>query len=144
MRRRVKVLLVASVFVIILWPTLWILFVHPMIGPSTQQLPTTTTTTSKNPFVMTFYYNWYANISIDNEWFHWNQPILLQNGTIGEYFNPPNSIGSSFWPSLGLYSSNDNSIIAIQCDLMKKAGIDVIIISWYPEGTADQADDKVN
>lgn len=94
-----------------------------------------------NPATLTFYYNWYGTQAHDGGWFHWNQPVLLQNGHLGPRHHPPHSIGSSFWPQLGLYSSNDQAVLSTQCDMIKAAGIDAIIVSWYPEGTSDQEEE---
>jgi glycoprotein endo-alpha-1,2-mannosidase len=130
----------------LVWVLLWIVALQLYLTSSSSaqiKESTTTSTTMRpssdtNPRVMTFYYNWYGNQDVDGKWFHWNQPVLHPNGSSGAVHNPPDSIGSSFWPLLGLYSSNDQAVVARQCDLMKGAGIDTLIVSWYPEGTADQ------
>lgn len=55
---------------------------------------------------------------------------------------PPKDAGVTYWPALGLYSSNDPRLVATHFVAMRRAGIDVAIVSWYPDGTADQKDDR--
>jgi glycoprotein endo-alpha-1,2-mannosidase len=47
-------------------------------------------------------------------------------------------IGSTYWPELGLYSSNDRTIVRRHLQQMIAAKIGVCVVSWYPEDHADQ------
>jgi hypothetical protein len=114
---------------------------------------------SHRPRVMAFYYNWYGNVTVDGDWYHWDQAVLDGAGKPVKSFSPPQTAGSlpllllslphsshftlgtSWWPALGLYSSNDRQLVQQQFRMMRDAGIEVVIVSWYPEGTADQKDD---
>ena len=62
----------------------------------------------------TFYYAWYGTPKIDGEWIHWNHAVLphwtpgvnANFPTVGSKFQPPEKIGSNFYPSLGPYRSS--------------------------------------
>jgi glycoprotein endo-alpha-1,2-mannosidase len=51
---------------------------------------------------------------------------------------PPDDIASIFYPQLGPYSSRDPDIIDKHMKWISSAGIDVIAVSWYPAGKADE------
>ncbi len=85
---------------------------------------------------------------MDGKWLHWNHPILphwqasenLKYPLIGTSFDPDiDEIGANFYPSIGPYSSSSFDVIRLHMKQMKEAGSSVIIISWYPPGTADDA-----
>ncbi len=76
---------------------------------------------------MISYYNWYGNTTVDGSWFHWDQSVLQPDGKAGLAHDPPKSAGTTYWPALGLYSSNDPQLVAKQCALIKAAGVDVLI-----------------
>lgn len=78
-----------------------------------------------------FYYPWYGNPATDGEWIHWTQ-----NGHI-----PPKDIASDYMPALGAYSANDPAVVAQHMAWLRKAGIGVIIVSWW--GQAGQEEKPV-
>lgn len=77
-----------------------------------------------------FFYVWYGYNQTSNAWAgelgssHWN------DGGAGVVLD---------YPIFGYYSSNDNDALKEQINLMKDAGIDFIIISWW--GINDYTDD---
>jgi hypothetical protein len=73
------------------------------------------------PEVSIFYYPWHATQPHDGFWHHWQS-----NG-----HDPPNDIGSNFWPTRGLYSNRDPVVLDAQFTDMAGAGIDVAISSWW-------------
>ena len=93
--------------------------------------------------IHTFYYPWYSNPKIDGHYSHWNHPILPHwDKEIDKHYDksphqPPNDIGSNFYPELGAYSSKDPEIIAKHFQQIADAGIGTIVVSYYPVGTAD-------
>ena len=88
------------------------------------------------PSIGTFYYPWYGNSTTG--WRHWRDP-----GANGNTHNPsntwyanylPDKDPSQFSPSTELYDSNDYSTISWQLSLMRKAGIQFVILSWWGKG----------
>ena len=92
-----------------------------------------------------FYYMWYANVTIDGEYKHWNHQYLPHwDSNVDKRYRhgrhqPPDDIGASFYPLLGSYSSRDKSIMEIHMQQLRRAGIGVAAVSWYPP---DQNDDN--
>ena len=91
-----------------------------------------------------FYYMWYGNPSYDNgEYYHWNHHYLPHwNHNTARKFpqgrhTPPDDIGASFYPELGCYSSRDPTIIKAHMHQLRRAGVGVVSVSWYPLGMAD-------
>jgi len=96
--------------------------------------------------VQAFYYAWWASASEDGEWSHWDH-VYLPHWTdsvnrrypnIGTKHLPPDDIGARFYPSLGPYSSASKEIIRRHLTLMKEAGVDTLVYSWYPRGLSDE------
>ena len=72
-----------------------------------------------------FYYPWYASLTVDGEWRHWDE---------GGH-TPPTDIGSDYYPARGAYSSSDASVVDAQMAEMAAAGIDEVIVSWWGRGS---------
>jgi hypothetical protein len=70
-----------------------------------------------------FYYPWYASVSHDGSWRHWDQ-----NNT------PPDYIASDYWPQAGAYSSADPSVTTQHMNQIKAAGVNTVVISWWGQG----------
>ena len=86
-----------------------------------------------------FYYPWYGNPEIDGHYYHWNHRKEGRRH-MGEHYPGGDDIGSSFYPSLGCYSSNDPEIIKAHMQQIKEAGAGVIVLSWWgPNGFEDKA-----
>ena len=80
--------------------------------------------------VAAFYYPWYGNPTTDGEWVHWTQNNHL----------PPDDIASDYYPAPGAYSSNDPAVVAQHMQWLRRAGVGVIISSWWGQGSwEDQA-----
>ncbi len=75
--------------------------------------------------VATFYYPWYATLTRDGQWRHWDQ-----GGHI-----PPADIGSDYWPQRGAYSSTDPAVLDAQFAEIAAAGIDEVVVSWWGQGS---------
>lgn len=91
-----------------------------------------------------FYYMWYGNPSNDNgAYYHWNHHYLPHwNRNTARKFpqgrhTPPDDIGASFYPELGCYSSRDPAVIEAHMHQLRRAGVGVVSVSWYPLGMAD-------
>lgn len=96
-----------------------------------------------------FYYAWYKSIDFDGAWAHWNHKYLpnwnkndLKKYPVGAH-NPPEDIGSNFYPQLGCYSSNDPQIIRSHMKYFKVAGIGVLVLSWAPPNFEDSPDNNL-
>jgi glycoprotein endo-alpha-1,2-mannosidase len=75
--------------------------------------------------VAAFYYPWYGNPAVDGQWIHWEQAG----------YQPPKSISSDYYPTLGAYSSRDPAVVAQHMAWLRQAGIGVIIASWWGSGS---------
>lgn len=51
---------------------------------------------------------------------------------------PPGDIAAQYYPLLGPYSSNDETVMENHLKWLSSAGIDVLSVSWYPPGMADE------
>jgi len=94
---------------------------------------------SKIPkLVLAFYYAWYGNPDVSDKWVHWNHWIMnmTTRKIIGKH-NPDSivsgrrDVGAAHYPSLGLYDSNDESVILTHLKWAKDVGIDGFIVSWW-------------
>lgn len=79
--------------------------------------------------VHAFYYIWYGNPAHDGKYLHWNHPYLPHwDSNVAKKWpkgrhQPPNDIGSNYYPELGLYSSADESVITEHMRQLRTAGI---------------------
>ena len=72
---------------------------------------------------MAHYMPWYKSQPYSGSWgYHW---------TMNNYFSPPVTLPSHYYPVLGAYDSKDNHLLATQALLMKFAGLDGMIADWY-------------
>lgn len=76
-----------------------------------------------------FYYAWYESEAYDGKWQHWNHEYLsnwkkedVKVYPTG-YHEPPDDIGSNFYPALGCYSSRDPNVIDAHMHQIREAGI---------------------
>lgn len=74
-----------------------------------------------------FYYPWYGNPDFDDGWWHWDQSGV----------QPPEDIGSDYYPELGAYSSIDSFVVAQHMAWLREAGVGVIISSWWGQGSLE-------
>ena len=94
--------------------------------------------------VHAFYYPWYGNPKMDGQYSHWNHKVLPHwDKEVDKIYQksahkPPNDIASDFYPELGAYSSRDPHIIDEHFRQLVSARIGVIVVSYYPSGTADE------
>ncbi|WAR07348.1 MANEA-like protein [Mya arenaria] len=104
-------------------------------------------TIEPNQNVHTFYYPWYGNPGHDGRYLHWNHVQIshwdkneARKWPQGQH-EPPDDVGSNFYPQLGPYSSSDPGTISCHMRMMRYAGIEnsgVLAVSWYPPGDGDQ------
>ncbi|XP_023332334.1 glycoprotein endo-alpha-1,2-mannosidase [Eurytemora carolleeae] len=106
--------------------------------------PSHPTNTRLNTNVHIFYYGWYGTPAVDGEWVHWNHRYLENWDTsdkkvypTGDH-QPPEDIGANFYPSLGPYSSRNETVIEQHFKWISDANIGVISVSWYPPGLSDE------
>jgi len=76
-----------------------------------------------------FYYPWYGTPAEDGQYIHWHQGGRT----------PPASIASGFYPSRGLYSSSDASVLRRQMREISSAGVSTVVVSWWGRGSVEDA-----
>jgi len=76
-----------------------------------------------------FYYPWYGNPTYDGVYLHWNhrllphwKPEISARYPIGRRHQPPDDLGSSFYPRLGPYSSRDPFVIGDHMKQIRQSG----------------------
>ncbi|XP_053310536.1 glycoprotein endo-alpha-1,2-mannosidase-like protein [Spea bombifrons] len=96
-----------------------------------------------------FYYMWYGNPKFDGNYIHWDHvmvphwdPKISASYPKGRH-SPPEDIGSSFYPELGPYSSKDPEVLEEHMKQLRAAAVGVLVLSWYPPGTADENGEAV-
>lgn len=80
---------------------------------------------------------------MNGEWSHWNHKTIphwvasINKDYPQKEHIPPDDIASRFYPSLGPYSSSDPLVIQEHMKQLRKAGVGVIAVSWYPPQSKD-------
>ncbi|XP_065837717.1 glycoprotein endo-alpha-1,2-mannosidase-like [Oscarella lobularis] len=93
--------------------------------------------------VHAFYYPWYGTPDVDGEYIHWNHPFLphWNKEETAKYpsgkHQPPDDIGSNFYPEIGAYSSKNETVVHLHMYQIRLAGIGVAVVSWYPPDKKD-------
>jgi hypothetical protein len=77
--------------------------------------------------VAAFFYPWYGTPLLDGAYHHWGQ-----NG-----LSPPDHVAAAFYPARGPYSSSDPRVLGTQMREMRRAGIDVVVTSWWGSGSSE-------
>jgi len=97
-----------------------------------------------NPNLQAFYYPWWANPAVDGQWAHWNHQVLPhwderenKKYLIGKIHQPPDDLGTNFYPLLGPYSSKNQSVIDQHMEWACEAGIGTFIVSYFANGRTD-------
>ena len=94
--------------------------------------------------VHVFYYAWYGTPDTDGQWWHWNHKYIPPWDKHDHHkypqgaHQPPQDIGSNFYPKLGPYSSLDPAVLSTHMGMISGAGIGVVSVSWYPPGMSDE------
>ncbi len=78
--------------------------------------------------VAAFYYPWYGTPQFDSQWKHWTQ----------NDHTPPQDIASDYYPALGPYSSDDPAVVSQHMQWLRQAGVGVIIVSWWGQGSSNE------
>ena len=83
-----------------------------------------------------FYYPWYGNPTYDRVYLHWNhqllphwKPEISARYPIGRRHQPPDDLGSSFYPRLGPYSSRDPFVIGDHMRQIQQSGAGYLSIT---------------
>jgi hypothetical protein len=50
---------------------------------------------------------------------------------VGKRFEPPGYLHSPFYPQIGPYSSRDELAVRRHFEMLLKAGVDVVVVSWW-------------
>lgn len=80
-----------------------------------------------------FYYNWYGNPEKDGSYVHWAHGVMKKNAsdTSTGFMAGGDDIGANFYPLLGNYSNNDRVVIKEHMEMIERAGIGVIVLTWW-------------
>lgn len=83
--------------------------------------------------VWLMYIGTWGNLETDGKWIHWRirKPELRD-----AYFEPPESIPSVHFPSLGLYSSYHEETVGLHMKAIREAGVDAVIVYWFGKDRA--------
>jgi len=71
--------------------------------------------------VLAFYYPWYGTPEVTGKWVHYD----------GVDMNRKEIASSTRYPATGPYDSHDPELVEYHMQLLKEAGIDGIIVSWW-------------
>ncbi|KAA0710974.1 Glycoprotein endo-alpha-1,2-mannosidase [Triplophysa tibetana] len=100
--------------------------------------------------VHAFYYAWYGNPQFDGKYIHWDHLILPHwdpkvalSYPTGRH-EPPDDIGTNFYPALGPYSSKDPSVLEEHMQQLCTAGVGVLALSWYPANMKDDNGEEID
>ena len=74
--------------------------------------------------VLSFYYGWYGNPQVSNQWVHWKD-VDETNKTIASSTN---------WPKLGAYDSHDPKLVEQHYKWAQGAGLTGFIVTWWRIG----------
>jgi hypothetical protein len=74
-----------------------------------------------------FYYPWYGTPSLSGFWLHWNDA----NHNPDNITDGRRDIAATDYPLLGVYDSNNETVIDKHVNWAKNAGIDCFVISWW-------------
>jgi len=77
--------------------------------------------------LLAFYYPWYGTPNVSGYWYHWNDT----NHNPDNFLNGKRDIAATDYPLLGVYDSNNETLIEEHIKIAKKAGIDVFVVSWW-------------
>lgn len=83
--------------------------------------------------VFAFYYNWYGNTEFNGKEIHWEHGVIKNADYKGnaDDIKGKDNLATNFYPELKNYSSTDPKIIARHLDMMAKAKIDVVVVTWW-------------
>jgi glycoprotein endo-alpha-1,2-mannosidase len=95
----------------------------------------------------TFYYAWYGNEETDGLQRHWDHEVL-PHWSDKTWDNHPRflgheDIGANFYPELGCYSSNDTNIVSKHMQMIERAGIGVVTLSWWGKNSFEDKNVKL-
>lgn len=80
-----------------------------------------------------FYYNWYGNSAKNANEIHWAHPVLKSSptDTTSGFIPGGDNISSNFYPQLGAYSSTDPATVINHMQMLQRARIGVIVLTWW-------------
>lgn len=116
-----------------------------MFGCNQSQSSDQTIGDSLNYNLHIFYYNWYGNPQFDKEYRHWAHDVLKKfpEDTLTGHFPGGENIGANFYPYLGTYSCNDSSVIRKHMEMIQRAGVGVVILTWWGENSFEDKNVKL-
>jgi hypothetical protein len=99
--------------------------VEPVLGENAKE--------AADDIVAAFLYPWYGNPQVSGEWIHWeadghNPPLTWSANYL------PNYPDAKWNPPVQLYDSSDIELLRWQDRAMARAGLDIIVASWWGIG----------
>ena len=88
-----------------------------------------------DPQVWALYIGLYGNPYTNDNWIYWK---LKKDRYSQEYYIPPGNLGITHYPSLGLYSSHDKSVLRAHFSQLSESGIDAIILQWWGQDLSEE------
>ncbi|KAJ9453753.1 hypothetical protein DIPPA_70089 [Diplonema papillatum] len=91
------------------------------------------------PVVFAFYYLWYGTPERNGDWMqwahrvlpHWRPEVTARHPTVGQRYEPPESIGAAYWPKEGPYSVHEPLVLEKQAQWLAYAGVSAVAVSWH-------------
>lgn len=83
--------------------------------------------------IFTFYYNWYGNTEHNGKEVHWEHGVIKNADYKGnaDDIKGQDNLATNFYPELKNYSSTDPVTVVRHVEMMAKAKIDVIVVTWW-------------
>lgn len=82
-----------------------------------------------------FYYGWYGTPDVDGRWINLDHAVTTADGRVESTCAPPEDIGANFYPASGPYSSSDLETAKRHCAEIQRAGVGVMVVSWWGKDT---------
>jgi len=81
--------------------------------------------------IFAFYYPWYGTPNVSGYWVHWNEA----GHNPDNFLDGRRDIAAKHYPLLGVYDSNNVSLIEKHVEIAKMANIDCFVVSWWGIGS---------
>ena len=122
--------LVAIVSILVLW----IVIFHESRPPPIIEQPAPRKTENREVWIE--YSGFWGNPPVDGAWFRWN----YRPNRYAPSSDPPGRVACRLFPQLGLYSSHDPAVIRKHFSDLSAAGVDAVLLQWYPPNRVDERD----
>lgn len=108
---------------------------------SEPKLPPISKIKDANKHVWIRYIAHFGNLNTEGKWINWK---IKKGDWTNQFFEPPLSIPSVFYPQLGLYSSHDRHTIKKHLKIISQSHISGLIVDWDGPSRQQFADSDEN